>query len=441
MQIIVLGMHRSGTSAVARLLNLMGCYVGPEDLLMRASDANPRGHWERQDVTAANDRILEAMGGRWYDVGSLTDVEDLPEPTLHALEEELSFIILGLDAHRPWMIKDPRLCLVLPLWLRSLEAPLFILVHRDPDEVARSLHRRDGFPEEVGIALWEMYSLSSLRASTGFPRTLVRYDDLLARPVETVRRLRDWLDHQGVVGLRMPADLEITSFVDAKLQRSKRAPGEDPRRLAATQSVLRLYGDEDRWQEADVPALSEESRRILQLFGPVRQELEQAKEALAACNRRRDELSGFEERFHEAEEKLLAQTLLLEQTERLQRDGERQVRELEAALRDRDRMLVQVREDLNAAHGDLDAVRKDLNTVREDLDQNRQVLLSHEQRNVELERGVTELDGVVGEILGSETWRLGWWLMWPVRLLRGRPSSVSRQRDAILKRLAERRDT
>ena len=62
MQILILGMHRSGTSVVARLLNMMGAYFAPEGVSNGANEENPKGFWERQDVRALNDLVLHSAG-------------------------------------------------------------------------------------------------------------------------------------------------------------------------------------------------------------------------------------------------------------------------------------------------------------------------------------------------------------------------------------------
>ena len=62
MQIILLGMHRSGTSAVAGLIHQMGAYVGDETICMPPNEGNPKGYWERMDVYRLNDRFLHDVG-------------------------------------------------------------------------------------------------------------------------------------------------------------------------------------------------------------------------------------------------------------------------------------------------------------------------------------------------------------------------------------------
>src|SRR5688572_29592847 len=111
----VAGMHRSGTSMVARLLKLAGLYLGEEADLMRASSDNPDGFWEHLGFVTINDELLTEHGGGWdFPVA-------IPEPP--ANEERLALVrnkalslVAQFDGHQPWGWKDPRNSLTLPFW-------------------------------------------------------------------------------------------------------------------------------------------------------------------------------------------------------------------------------------------------------------------------------------------------------------------------------------
>jgi hypothetical protein len=224
LQLLVLGMHRSGTSMLTRLLNLMGAYVGAEHVMQSSDDANPKGYWERNDVMEVNDTILNLHGCTWGRVAdwSFGQPHPLPPELLHRLR----YIVLGMDGFRPWVMKDPRLCLTLPCWTPFFEVPAAVLMHRDPLEIARSLEQRTippGFTRELSLSLWEYHAVGALNASRGMPRLFVRHDSLMAHPVETVARLFSDLEAlgMGMRGLSMPSEREINAFVDPKLNRSK----------------------------------------------------------------------------------------------------------------------------------------------------------------------------------------------------------------------------
>jgi glycosyltransferase involved in cell wall biosynthesis len=220
-QLIVLGMHRSGTSAVTRLLNMAGAYFGPEGSATQANEENPKGFWERQDVRHVCDGLLKDAGFDWWRLGSF-DLEAIPAAVREQHLGAFRDILLGLDAHRPWVIKEPRLCLLFPLLRPLLEVPVCIHVTREPLEVAGSVAKRNGFPLPVGIALWEYYTLRSVQASVGVPRYHVPYEDLAADPVGTLDRLLAWLETQDVQRLHRPSEREVTAFVDPSLHRQQR---------------------------------------------------------------------------------------------------------------------------------------------------------------------------------------------------------------------------
>ncbi|MCK5877427.1 MAG: sulfotransferase, partial [Candidatus Marithrix sp.] len=240
MQIIVLGMHRSGTSMVARLLNMMGAYFAPDNIAMQPTVANPKGYWEREDIWHLNDAIFKKLGVSWDNISDF-DVSKITEDIQAEFAPDIQKIIFSLDANRPWMIKDPRLCLLLDVWKPLLEVPVCVYVYRDPIQVAQSLTSRENsyatikgstlhnihladysknkanFPISLGMALWEKYTLNGLASSAGLPRVLISFHDLVANPIATANNLYKKLLAHEVQGLRLPSDKEILAYLDPKL--------------------------------------------------------------------------------------------------------------------------------------------------------------------------------------------------------------------------------
>jgi hypothetical protein len=282
MQLVVLGMHRSGTSMIARLINLMGAYVGPEQVIMGADQYNPKGYWERWDVMVLNDALLLAQGCTWNRVAGWT-VPQPPMPPGEVLSAMRS-IVLHMDAFRPWEMKDPRLCLTLPYWKQLLEVPVAVLVYRDPLEIVRSLEIRNNMSSAQGLALWEYHAVGALNASQQMPRVFVCHDTVLANPVESVERLlSDLVKAHGTCSLRMPAAREIRAFVDSNLNQSRvKDPGLRQGLTPAQQEVVAmLRGEVPQKQHLDVSGPSLEVM--------ARMKAEQAKEVqtLAAILRAR----------------------------------------------------------------------------------------------------------------------------------------------------------
>ncbi|QQS54593.1 MAG: glycosyltransferase [Candidatus Competibacteraceae bacterium] len=220
MQIFVIGMHRSGTSITTRLLNLMGAYFGPEGISTGANEENPKGFWERRDVRTLNDMILHSTQAEWYRINNFS-LDKIPENTGAEFHKKASRLILELDAHRPWVLKEPRFCLTFPLWREHLEFPVCIYVHRSPIQIAQSLKTRNGFPLQFGVSLWEKYTIEALKITKNCPKIFILHSTFLAQPIQAVANLYEQLTALGCQGLRIPHDKEILAFVEPDLHRQK----------------------------------------------------------------------------------------------------------------------------------------------------------------------------------------------------------------------------
>jgi hypothetical protein len=180
--ILVLGMHRSGTSALTRLLNLHGATL-PEALIGPAPE-NQTGHWEPEALVALNDEILAAAGRSWQDPRAFPQTW-FNSPEAASFETRLADTLRAEFGDATLSImKDPRLCLLLPLWRRVLNAlkiiPKVVIPLRHPSEIAASLARRQQAPAAKFLLLWLRYMLAAERGSRGLPRCFVSYPALLA---------------------------------------------------------------------------------------------------------------------------------------------------------------------------------------------------------------------------------------------------------------------
>lgn len=247
MQIFVLGMHRSGTSALARILNLMGAHFGDGGVGIGANDENPKGFWERRDVRLLNDAILFNAGCDW-DCVSGFDAHGVPEGMAASHREAAAEIVLELDAHRPWFVKEPRLCLVFPLWRPVLEMPFAIHIHRNPLEVARSMERRNGLPLKVGLALWEAYNVQALKGTRGVPRTFVSYEELMRDPLPAIASIQGLVSELGGYRLRVPGKRELDAFLQDGLRHQRE--GDAALLEFAGESQVKLY---ERLRAGGVP--------------------------------------------------------------------------------------------------------------------------------------------------------------------------------------------
>ncbi len=216
MQIITIGMHRSGTSTLARILNLLGAYYGTEDVATTTAPDNPKGFWERKDVMAANDFILDAAGGNWWDIENF-NINKISKEDRVLIDTEVRDILFKLDSHRPWFIKDPRFCLTLPLWQSHLEKPVYVLALRSPLSVAKSLQKRNNIPIVYGLALWEYYMRVMSDNIYGANYIPIQYENILNHPYETGAELYKQLSAIGDGELQAPKPGDIEAFVESKL--------------------------------------------------------------------------------------------------------------------------------------------------------------------------------------------------------------------------------
>ena len=253
MQVLILGMHRSGTSALARVLNLMGLYFGTERVSTGRNAENQKGFWERRDARVLNDTILFNAGCDW-DCLSAFPGDDLPDARLAEYRAAAADIVMDMDAHRPWFLKEPRLCVLLPVWRPVLEVPFCIHIHRNPLEVAHSLKVRNGIPIRAGLALWELYNRLALQASAGLPRHVVSYADLLDDPTATVASIHAALVQSGDYELRVPALRELTAFLDQELRHQRRE--RKSLQSVATASQLQLYA---ALEDGPIPSVADGS--------------------------------------------------------------------------------------------------------------------------------------------------------------------------------------
>ena len=231
-------MHRSGTSALARVLNLAGVYFGVEGVATPANAENSKGFWEREDVRALNDAILHSTRCDWDAVANF-DISAVPRQDRATVERGVREVVAKLDAHRPWFIKEPRLCLTLPLWRQPLEFPVCVHIYRNPLEVARSLRARNDMPLAAGLALWEAYNVAALAAADGLPRLFVAYHDLMQRPVEVAETLCGRLRDYGGYPLRQPSANELAAFLSTSLHHQRATI--DALQDTATDAQVRLF--------------------------------------------------------------------------------------------------------------------------------------------------------------------------------------------------------
>gem|GEM_PF-2653654 len=201
--VLVLGMHRSGTSALTRLLSLVGADL-PKRIL-GAGVGNETGHWEPEALINFHDQLLAEMNRSWYDWREI-DLRTLPSSRLEAARNDLlSIVEEDYSGSGLFVVKDPRACRFASFFISTLKkesintAP--ILIYRNPLGVIKSLQARSSlwrseFTETDALLLWLVHNLEAEHATRGLSRAFLDYDCLL----------HDWrgvmqgvLDHSRIV--------------------------------------------------------------------------------------------------------------------------------------------------------------------------------------------------------------------------------------------------
>lgn len=240
--VLVIGMGRSGTSALTRVLGLCGAGM-PRNPLPAVSNNNDKGFWEPAPIVRAHDRILEALGTTW----------DGPMPPAVPVREDWAGELAGLvraqfGAAPVMAVKDPRISRLMPLWERTADLLgvrlACVIALRHPEEVAASLARREGYPREKSVRLWNEYTLCAERATRGLPRVVVSYDALMADWRGQVERIN------RALGLRLDAaagGAGVSKFLDAGLRhhRAEGVGGLDDRTCGVLRELERLAADGD----------------------------------------------------------------------------------------------------------------------------------------------------------------------------------------------------
>lgn len=186
----IVGMHRSGTSALAGAMHKLGANLGDERLWTEPARDNPKGFFENRPVLELNREILSIQGGSWSAPPALPrGWEDATE--LAECREQAQDLIREMPEST--VIKDPQLSLTCPLWVKVGKVSSPILCVRNPVSVANSLMVRNGFSIDQGLFLWFRYNAAALR---NCPDALVvEYEDLLE---DSAAGLQEVADHIGL---------------------------------------------------------------------------------------------------------------------------------------------------------------------------------------------------------------------------------------------------
>jgi hypothetical protein len=223
--VVVLGMHRTGTSLVASIIRGLGFDFGAESELMPAHpDDNPHGFFEHSQISDLNDELLSALGGSWWQPPRLAAGWERSHE-LEPLRERAEAVLATFND--AWAVKDPRMSLTLPFWCPLIGPARYVVSLRHPAEVAASLVRRyretvvDPGPGALGgrewERIWSIYTVAAMRQTTGAPRCVIDHHRLLTGAGDEIERLGRWL------GVPVSAEriAELGGLVDPSLWRQQ----------------------------------------------------------------------------------------------------------------------------------------------------------------------------------------------------------------------------
>jgi hypothetical protein len=327
MPVCIAGMHRSGTSMVAKLLYESGLYLGPESDLIPPGPGNPEGFWENRRFVQINARILKELRGGWDYPPPIPD--DWSVEPLGSLRVRAEAVLADFAGREPWGWKDPRNCITLPFWQQMLDSLNVVLVVRNPLETAESLRKRNGFSYALGLALWHTYYQRVRDVTSASERIVSHYDVYFRDPGTELRRVLKFLD--------LPVDEDVVERATATLvdeARHYRLTTQDLRKAGAAPELIDLYRelcveagwpDEERKRSrsnrkdaalaGDTPTRSWEELSPAEFAGKVRRP-----EPLRGAGLLRRKLEEAEARIAELEQTVQEQQVVLAEREAVARE-------------------------------------------------------------------------------------------------------------------------
>lgn len=239
---MILGMHRSGTSALTRVINLMGADLGSE--MIAVGDDNPHGFWEHRNACALHELLLTELGSSWHDVRALPVGWQESVFAQNARASIRQLITDEFSEKTLWAIKDPRMCRLVPLWidvLRELDIrPVTVLALRHPKEVGASLHKRNHLTKQHAYLMWAQHEIEAFSSVINLPQVIIDYNDLLESPTGVLAKISAQLDIQWPT----PMDEAIGPIRDFLLHDEKhhhRSHFSDDVELSAGWAIDKIY--------------------------------------------------------------------------------------------------------------------------------------------------------------------------------------------------------
>lgn len=219
---------------MAGVLDRLGLDGGPRDTMFAADEFNTDGYWEQRPLVEMHDGMLRQLGGFASAPPQLRSDSYLRRLLPNA-STDIETLVSSLF-RAPWFVKDPRHCLLLPLWTEALGSDdLAVVMLRSPGAVVRSLRQRNGYSTVLALGLWERYTLDLLSGLEGRPALVIRYEQLVGAPRQTIESLAEVLGgHIGRI-----TDERVEAAADLVRERSATGPSS----LTVSSETTRRLGE------------------------------------------------------------------------------------------------------------------------------------------------------------------------------------------------------
>ncbi len=176
-QIVIISNHRTGSSALAGLLNRLGINMG--DSLLGKSICNPTGHFEDLDFLNHHDKIVKD----WTNPSNLVTNSDIN------IWREL------IKSKKDFGVKDPRLCILGKYFIPLLTNPKIITINRSFEASIKSLCKRNNFTYEKSKSIFNIYEKekNDLLNNLKLPVLKITYKELI-EDKNVINRICNFLD-------------------------------------------------------------------------------------------------------------------------------------------------------------------------------------------------------------------------------------------------------
>lgn len=231
--VVVLGMHRSGTSALSGILSRVYDLDLLGDKMIEPDPSNPKGYFENFHLVYQNEQFMIDQNMPRYDALQSFDAATATvianrNASQHFINGEILMrgFYIALSQRRAWLMKDPRLCFTLPVWLCLMDgSPGVVFIYRDPVEVSMSLHSKGEFSMEFGLWFWLENNMLAIKNSAHLCRVVVAHDNFYRNPVDEVERIGSELQRRCRISnvrsaMRSKEELQavVTTFIQPNLR-------------------------------------------------------------------------------------------------------------------------------------------------------------------------------------------------------------------------------